>query len=269
MEYIVYDGEVISGSDWHISLTDRAFRYGDGFFERVALQAGRLCFWEEHWQRIQKAAELFALSISPGESACKQQLLKLAEKSGISNGKFRMQFWRKGGGLYTPETMDVHSLFTLEPAEENLFAVKTIRRADIYPLLRKPVSPLFSVKGLHAMPYILASLWRKENNLEEAILLNELGRICEGSRASIFIVKKGEGFTPPLSEGPVDGVVRSVLLKGGLAKEKPIEVGDLFEGEEIFLTNVSGIYALSEWQTKPLGTKKAEQCSAFLTDILR
>jgi branched-subunit amino acid aminotransferase/4-amino-4-deoxychorismate lyase len=267
MEYIVYNGEVVPAETWQIPHTDRGFRYGDGFFERIVLRSGKLCFWQEHHQRILKAAALFALDIVWSGEELADQLLQLAAKHHVSEAKIRMQFWRRGGGLYTPETNETNSLFSLQPAEDNRFYLEGIHQVGICDELRKPIHPIFSVKGLHAMPYVLASLFRKKKGWDEALLLNEAGCLCEATNANLFLCLQGKLYTPPLSDGPLDGVIRALLLRKGLAKEKTLRPDNLEEAEEIFLTHSSGIRVISQWQGRQLDIKKAEECSAYIQSL--
>lgn len=267
MEYIVYNGEIRPAETWHLPHTDRAFRYGDGFFERIALRSGTLCFWPEHHQRILKAARLFALDIPWHAEEMAEQLLQLAATHQVTEAKIRMQFWRRGGGLYSPETNEANSLFSLQPVTDNRFYVEVIHQGGICDNMRKPIHPLFSVKGLHAMPYVLASLFRKQQGWDEALLLNEAGNLCEATNANVFLRLQGKLYTPPLTDGPLDGVIRAVLLRGGLAEEKTLSPDDLPAAEEIFLTHSSGIRVFSQWDGRQLDIKKAEQCSAYIQSL--
>ena len=43
---------VCSRKGLRLQATDPIFAHGFGLFETLKLQAGRLCFWEQHWQRM-------------------------------------------------------------------------------------------------------------------------------------------------------------------------------------------------------------------------
>ncbi|HTE34475.1 MAG TPA: aminotransferase class IV, partial [Chryseolinea sp.] len=77
-------------------------------------------------------------------------------------------------------------------------------------------------------------------------------RVADATIANVFIIKEGRLSTPPLSEGPVDGVMRRHLLTvlPGIA-ERPLNIDEIMEADEIFLTNaISGIKWVREFQGK-------------------
>jgi branched-chain amino acid aminotransferase len=87
----------------------------------------------------------------------------------------------------------------------------------------------------------MAGLFARENKLDDAIIVNTQGRICESAIANIFIIKDDVIYTPPLSEGCVAGVMRRWLLEKSSLKdhiiEQKLETEDLFQADEFFLTN--------------------------------
>ena len=77
---------------------------------------------------------------------------------------------------------------------------------------------------------------------EEGLLMSRRGRITEGCRSNVFIVRDKTLMTPPLSDGLLDGTVRRKVLQ--LAKDLGVAVqlrslsrADLQRCEEAFLTS--------------------------------
>ncbi len=71
--------------------------------------------------------------------------------------------------------------------------------------------------------------------VEDAILLNERGEVCESTIANIFL-RRDRLLTPPLSAGLLPGVLRASLLASGAAVEARLSRDDLQSGA-IFLGN--------------------------------
>lgn len=71
----------------------------------------------------------------------------------------------------------------------------------------------------------------------EALLLNEDGRLVEGSRSNLVIVRDGQALTPPIADGALPGTVRSVLMEAGDLREGHLTVADLDDAGEVLLTN--------------------------------
>jgi len=73
----------------------------------------------------------------------------------------------------------------------------------------------------------------------DALFLNERDELAEGARSSVFIVKDGKWFTPPLQAGVLPGVMRRVqLARTDIdVSEKPLAIADLANADAIYLAN--------------------------------
>lgn len=95
--------------------------------------------------------------------------------------------------------------------------------------------------------YINSSLAKVEAlkaGYDEAVLLNEHGRVAEGSGENLFVVRDGTLMTPPLSEGVLRGVTRDAIIEfaGDLDlpfTETPLLRQDLYLADEAFYTGTA------------------------------
>ena len=72
--------------------------------------------------------------------------------------------------------------------------------------------------------------------VDEALLLNERGELCEGTITNIFLPRGPVLLTPPLAAGLLPGVLRESLLASGRAKEAVLQPEDL-SGRDFFCGN--------------------------------
>jgi branched-chain amino acid aminotransferase len=103
----------------------------------------------------------------------------------------------------------------------------------------------------------MAAIWAKENNLNDALILNQHDRICDSTIANVFWVKDNKIFTPPLNEGCVAGVMRKKVLElairnsDHLMQEAVLTQEILLQADEVFLTNaITGIRWVKECRGK-------------------
>jgi len=99
----------------------------------------------------------------------------------------------------------------------------------------------------------MAALHAKNIKVNDCILLNSFNRVCDTSIANIFIIKNGDLYTPPLSEGCVAGVIRQFILEklnlDFTIIEKPISVEELENADEVFVTNsIKGIRWVNQFK---------------------
>jgi branched-chain amino acid aminotransferase len=82
----------------------------------------------------------------------------------------------------------------------------------------------------------------REQKWNDALVLNSENRIADSAIANIYWVKDNRIFTPPLSEAPIQGVMRRFLLEQLPIHEHPLTIETLEQADEVFLTNaVRGI----------------------------
>jgi branched-chain amino acid aminotransferase len=113
---------------------------------------------------------------------------------------------------------------------------------DIFTEIPKPSNYLSNIKTCNSLVYVMAGLYKTQNKLDEVFLLNQNGFLCEAGSSNIFILYQNHLYTPALSEGCVEGVMRQVVIN--LARKNNIPVTEaqinpeiLYEADEVFLTN--------------------------------
>jgi branched-chain amino acid aminotransferase len=131
---------------------------------------------------------------------------------------------------------------------------------DIFPDARKSIDKFSNLKTANYLPFVMAAIWAKENKLNDALLLNSKERICEATIANVFWVKDGIVFTPPLTEGCIEGVMRRFLIENQIKsriqiKEKEFLPIDLENADEVFLTNaIKNIRWVKQYSDKTYGS---------------
>ena len=97
--------------------------------------------------------------------------------------------------------------------------------------------PWLRIKTSHRPAYDRARA-ALPDGVDEALLLNERGEVCEGTITSLFLRQGGRLLTPPLDCGLLPGVLRRSLIESGRAWEArlmpaDLDAGDLFMGNAL------------------------------------
>jgi 4-amino-4-deoxychorismate lyase len=77
--------------------------------------------------------------------------------------------------------------------------------------------------------------------VDEAILLNERGEVCDGTITSVFLDRGGLLLTPPRACGLLPGVLRGALLASGAAREATLRPEDLDDGRLMVGNSLRGL----------------------------
>ncbi|MFZ1798745.1 MAG: aminotransferase class IV [Chitinophagaceae bacterium] len=243
-KYILLNEKFHASDALLISSANRSFRYGDGFFETMKYANGQLVLQQLHFERLFASLDAMYFKkpffLSPDFLLNKINAL-IAKNKHKGNVRVRINIFRGNGGLYDPENLLANVLietWDLKPGawNENGLVV------GFYPDARKTCDQFSHLKTNNFLPYSMAALWAKRNQLNDAIVLNQFNRVSDATIANIFIVKDGIVKTPALSEGCIAGVMRKYLLQkmraaGIPVQEAIIETTEMEQAAEIFFTN--------------------------------
>ncbi|MCP9750223.1 aminotransferase class IV [Ferruginibacter sp. HRS2-29] len=245
MRHFIFNGKSFPEGQAVLTPDSRAARYGDGLFETMKLADGKLILADEHFSRLWKGMQLLRFEIprlfTPEKIS--GEIFQLAKKNKLTNARIRIAVFRGNGGLYDAENM--HPNYTIQAwplAFGNGQLNNNGLQLGIYRDAAKSCDAFANIKHNNYLPYFMGALFAKENKFNDAVILNQHGRVCDSTIANIFLVKDQTVYTPSLAEGCVAGVLRKVLLQtlpaaGFEIIETEISIEMLKAADEIFLSN--------------------------------
>ena len=279
-EIIYLNGQLIPRSIAKLSPFDYGFLYGYGLFETMRAYNGHIFRLDSHLTRLCCSAESIGLTHSilitnEGKQSLKAACIETLEANKLKDARLRLTV-SAGEGDMTPD-LGTCSNPTILITARNLVPSPSEKygtgfKAALSFLRRNSQSPLSRLKSTCYMENILARMIAKASGYDESILLNEQGYLAEGSTSNIFLVKKspspkGEGqmrvlTTPSLESGILPGITREAVLEIARAsnietQERQVELKELIEAEEAFITNsILELMPLTWFEGKPIGTGK-------------
>lgn len=237
MKFVCFNGDISLSHQPVLTAQNRSFRYGDGVFETIKVYKESIPFGTLHFERLFLSLRLLKMHFSFDEGHLEKMIMELCKKNGCSElARVRLAVYRhedNSAGF-------IIEAFPLD-AEANSFNKKGLT-LDLYPYARKSMDAFANLKSANFLPYVLAGLYAKENNLDDSLVLNCDNHICDTSKANIFLVKNKEIFTPALHQGCINGVMRRFLIDELKKQHVPIHQEglteeDLLQADEVFLTN--------------------------------
>ena len=112
----------------------------------------------------------------------------------------------------------------------------------MYTAIKKQQDLLANIKSGNSLIYVLAGVHCNKNDLDDCIIQNSKGNLIESTNSSLFAVKNGVLYTPPVSDGCVDGILRKMIMQ--VAAQNRVAVYEiqlmqsvLLSADELFLTN--------------------------------
>jgi branched-subunit amino acid aminotransferase/4-amino-4-deoxychorismate lyase len=272
-KYCILNGHLISIYEPNVSFANRSFRYGDSLFESIRICNNQVMFLADHLTRLKLGMTVLRMNL-PAELTTQnihEFIIQLVKHNvHAPNARIRLTIFRNEGGYYTPETNDISFLIESEEISGPYELNQKGFWVDIYADIKKSINKLANIKSGNALIYVLAGISKQSMKLDDCLLINENGTICESVNSNIFIVKNGTLYTPPLNEGCVAGVMRKQIMHLAtenkiLTFESAVTLYTLMNGDEVFLTNsIQGICWVGQFRDKFYTNKMA----LFLNDKL-
>lgn len=270
---VYVNGDLVDAAKAKISVFDRGFLFGDGLFETLLARDRGLLFWERHWLRLTRSAACLGIE-PPEEEVVLTALGKVFVASGLETALLRVTLTRGlgGAGMFVEPGNRPTLIVTARPAPE--VSQREFLKGWSVTIAGTRRGALFGgremIKSTSYISSILAAEYARCVGADEAVMLDELGGVTEGSRTNIFAVLDGRLVTPSLDGGVLAGVTREVImeLSGEISTgctERLLKSRDLVKADEIFMTGTAyGIMPVSCFDGQTL----AGEQPGFLTRTL-
>lgn len=269
-KFICLNGRFIKEEEFLIDANNRAFRYGDGFFETMHYSNGEVQLFDTHLVRMKKVFDLlkFESNIILHKNFIAKEIAHLANANHFFKGaRVRMSFYRDGGGLYEPNSNKVNYVIENWALENEKYPLNRKGISiGLFNQVRKSKTETSFYKSLNTSVSILASLHKNEIQTDDCFLCNTENHIIESISSNSFFIKDKTIYTPSLNSACVHGVMRQFILKvlksmdfelvdNAIIKENQLEYFD-----EIFLSNaVKGIEWVGAYNKKRYDNKITKQ----------
>jgi len=239
------DGRLVSDGDAKISVLDHGLLYGDGLFEGIRVRAGRIFRLEQHLARLELGARYLGLDLPLDNEARAKIVRDTVRAFGQKEAYVRLLVTRGEGPLGVDPTTCKQPTVVCIVAEIGLYSAE--QRAQGLSMItssyRRPNPDVqdVSVKTLNYLGSALAKQEAKRQGADEALLLNQQGRVAEASVANVFAVRGRTLTTPPAIDGCLEGINRGAVLElarelGYSVSERSLARRDLLAADEVFLT---------------------------------
>lgn len=255
---INFNGKILDESD-QLS-NNRGFLYGDAVFETLKIVNNKILFWEDHYFRLMSSMRIIRLDIPETYTPefLKENIIKIHQKKSLNgNSRVRITVFRYSSGKYRPESNTSSFIISSEELKESNYILNNgDYKVDLFKDFYLDNQLISSIKSNNKIINVVASIYSNENGLENCILLNKNKMVVEFINSNIFTVNQGKIYTPKLSSGCLNGVMRKNLinilrLNSFEVFEEDISTFDLTKSDEIFGTNIiQGLFSVTNYRNK-------------------
>jgi branched-chain amino acid aminotransferase len=275
------DGNLVADNEASLSVSNRGFAYGDAVFETIRVVNSKIMFWEDHYFRLMASMRIMRMEIPATFSPefLEEQIKVLLSENGLAEAPARIRFsvYRKEGGYYSPATNEIGYVISAEALENPFYLLNEAHyEVELFKDHFVNSGLLSTLKTNNKAVNVLGSIFARENDYQNCLLLNENKNVIEALNGNIFLVKDKQIKTPPLKDGCLKGILRGKLIE--IIKKLPeyelseesISPFELQKADEIFVTNVIvGIQPVTKYRKKDFGNEVAKTLLSRLNVMAR
>ena len=252
VDYIWKNGEAIPWEQATTHVLSHALHYGSAVFEGIRCYRNTdtdeavIFRLRDHMERLHRSAKIIMMDLPYSVDDLCQATIDIIKKNNLKSCYIRpLAYYGYGQMGVDPTGSDVDVIIAVWPwdsylGEEALQSGIKVGVSSWRQRSFNAIPPAVKSSASY-MNSILAKLEAKEHGYGEAVMLNEMGYVCEGTGENLFVVRNGVLTTPPLSDGLLEGITRDTVL--AIARDNDIPVqeksltrADLYIADEMFMT---------------------------------
>ncbi len=246
---IYLNGKLVEKEEAKVSVFDHGFLYGDGVFEGIRAYNGLVFKLKEHIDRLFESAHSIMLPIKLSKEKMIDAVVATLKANSLKDAYIRLIVSRGEGDLgLDPRKCKGNETVVIITDRIVLYPEKLYREGMAIitvPTIRNlPEALNPQIKSLNYLNNILAKIEAVNCGYEEALMLDHLGYVAECTGDNIFVVEKGELYTPPQCMGTLRGITRDAVL--AVARKAKISTHEhvltrheLYNSQECFLTGTA------------------------------
>ncbi len=235
VDAVLVDGQPLD-ADW---LSERAFQFGDGLFETIAVVDGSPCLWDAHMQRLLLGCDRLNLP-HPEIDALRNDARQLAAGQQRAVLKVYWTAGRSQRGYARPHPLVPQRIVSLSTWPYAQAPGDWAVRVCDHRLSENPV--LAGIKHLNRLDQVIARNESDDPLFQEGLMLGQDGRVVCGTMSNLFLHTDGRLVTPEIGGAGIDGVVRQLVIATAKRLRVDIRIGlvtmaDVERADALYLTN--------------------------------
>ncbi len=240
-----------------IDVSDRGFQYGDGLFETIEINNGRLVFFDRHIRRLKEGCRRLQIPLDDTGN-----LIAEAENAAkdIVRGVLKIILTRGSGGrgYRQPDSIKPTRVISVYPFPD--YSVDYTRNGIAARVCstRLGLNPaLAGIKHLNRLEQILARAEWNDTSIQEGLMLDADGNVIEGTMTNLFYVINRQLHTSEILRSGVAGIMREIILELAesnalILSKRYFGIDELLNADEIFVCNsVIGVWPIIQIDGKP------------------
>jgi branched-chain amino acid aminotransferase len=223
-QYIWMNGELIPWDEAKLHVTTATVQFGSRVFEGLRgywndeeqqLYVFRL---DDHLRRLAQSMKMMRMNLDFSLEEIRQAVVDVLIKNDLREDVHLAPSVYFGVGQsffsYKPGTVEVGAYVLAQPRKSILDTDKALHVcvSSWTRISDRDVPPRIKASANYQNGR-LAAVQAMEDGYDDALLLNELGKVAEAPGACVFLVRDGTALTAPVTGGILESITRTTLIQ--------------------------------------------------------
>jgi branched-chain amino acid aminotransferase len=248
LEFAYFKGEIVPFSEANISIGTHALHYGTGAFAGIrgyldddgeTINIFRL---SDHAARLLRSAKLLRMTLPHTVETVAETMIELTRRNAPTGDVYFRPLVYKASVQLTPRLLGLDDELAVFMLPMGDYLDTTRGQKVIVSSWTRVSDNAIPSRGKLTGAYINSAFAKdeaEEHGADDAIMLNEMGKVAEGSACNLFIVRDGVLITPPVTGDILEGITRRSVLTvasdlGIPTEQRAIDRSELYLVDEAF-----------------------------------
>ena len=269
-------GQLLPRDEAKVSVFDSTVQGGDAVWEGLRVYNGRIFELDAHLDRLVRSAKAMAFVDIPTPDTVKAAVFATLRANGMHDGvHIRLTLSR---GMKITSGMDIRlnqygsCLIVLPEWKPPVYKRDGIRLVTASWRRNSPQCIDSRIHHNNLINNILAKIEANVAGVDDAIMLDLDGFLAETNATNLFLVRKGDLYTPH-AHSCLPGITRGVVMQLATAlalpcQETNLTLADVYGADECFTTGTMGELApVLEVDGRVIGSGRAGPVTRRLQDV--
>lgn len=243
MNKVFLNDSVVDIDRAQVSASDAGLLYGMGLFETMRACNGVVFALDWHLERLFAGVKKLSLNNSYKEKFIEEAVYQTLQANKLKDARLRLTLT---GGSASAQEDESNPTLLITATEFKPYPADYYRKGVMVvlcPYKQNASDPTCGSKTTSYMSRMLGLKFAQQRRAAEALWFTTDNRLAEGCISNVFIVKDSALLTPATSTPVLAGIARKTVIElaGQSAmrcSEKDLNINDLLDADEVFLTNV-------------------------------
>lgn len=246
---LVYvNGALKPRAEAQVSVFDSAVQGGDAVWEGLRVYAGKVADLDRHLDRLFASAHALAFEAVPSREQVRRALFKTLRANGMRDRTHVRLTLTRGekvtSGMSPHWNQSGCTLIVLAEWKELVYDPKGIRLITSSIRRNSPQCIDSKIHHNNLINNILAKIEANVAGVDDALMVDLHGFVCETNATNVFVVRNGTLLTPHADSclpGITRGTVMEITRAEGLGPvEKNLSLTEVYTADEMFTTGTMG-----------------------------